>query len=276
MPVSTRNGLRIHYEVHGQVVGDGPPMVLIHANPFDRRLWMYQVARFSAFYRVIAIDLRGYGHSDKPEAPFTLGDMLADVLGVCADEGVTRAIFAGVSVGSGIALLASIERPDMVAAAILVGGSSGGPRDVNAILAGFEDKPLGAHLMHLMRGYVAPGFADTPLGDYLLKLFVENSEALSADCIKNIFRARASCNMTERLAGVQLPVLVVNGAFDGSLPAGRRTASLLPNAQHVLIEDAGHACCLEKPAAFDAAVITFLARNGLGAPELADQRGTSS
>ena len=44
MPYSTRNGLRIHYEVHG----DGPPMVLIHANPFDRRLWMFQVAQVLA------------------------------------------------------------------------------------------------------------------------------------------------------------------------------------------------------------------------------------
>ena len=45
MPYSTRNGLRIHYEVHG----DGPALIFIHANPFDRRLWSYQVARFSPF-----------------------------------------------------------------------------------------------------------------------------------------------------------------------------------------------------------------------------------
>jgi 3-mercaptopyruvate sulfurtransferase SseA len=71
MPYSVRNGLRIHYEVHG----DGPPMILIHANPFDRRLWVFQTARFSPFFRVIAVDLRGYGLSDKPETPFTLADM---------------------------------------------------------------------------------------------------------------------------------------------------------------------------------------------------------
>ena len=62
--------------------------------------------------------------------------------------------------------------------------------------------------------------------------------------------------------------LVINGAFDGSLPAGRRTASLIRDAEHVVIEDAGHACCIEKPQAFDAAIIDFLARNGL-APDSA-------
>ena len=151
MPYSTRNGLRIHYEVHG----DGPPMVLAHANPFDRRLWLYQVARYSAFFRVIAVDLRGYGLSDKPDTSFTLADMMADVLGVCDDEGVERAVFMGVSVGSGIAMLTALEYPARASAIVLVGGSSNGPRDVESIVRGFESEPLGDYLMRLMRGYVA-------------------------------------------------------------------------------------------------------------------------
>ncbi|MFZ9502327.1 MAG: alpha/beta fold hydrolase [Beijerinckiaceae bacterium] len=258
MPYSSRNGLRIHYEVHG----DGPAMVLVHANPFDRRLWQYQVARFSPFFRVIAVDLRGYGLSDKPQEPFTLHDMMNDVLGVCADEGVANAVFAGVSVGSGISLLAAIERPEMVRAAILVGGSSAGPRDVEALVKGFEGQDLAAYLLSLMRGYVAPEFAASALGDYLLRRFVENARDLSAACIANIFRARGSCDMSGRLKDVRAPVLVINGALDKSLPAGRLTAAGVPGAQHVVIENAGHACCIERPDAFDAAMIGFLARCG--------------
>ena len=259
MPYSVRNGLRIHYEVHG----DGPPMILIHANPFDRRLWMYQVARFSPFYRVIAVDLRGYGLSDKPDAPFTLADMKDDVLGVLADEGVERAIFAGVSVGSGIAMLTALDHPEMVDAAILVGGSSAGPRQIDDLLAGFEREDLATYLMSLMRGYVAPGFADTPLGGWLLRLFVEDAARLNARCIANIFRARASCRMTERLGGMKPPVLVINGAYDGSLPAGRESAALIPGGEHAVIPNAGHACCIEDPAAFDSAMIRFLSARGL-------------
>lgn len=259
MPFSTRNGLRIHYEVHG----DGPPMVLIHANPFDRRLWMFQVARFSAFYRVIAVDLRGYGLSDKPDAPFTLADMKDDVLGVCAEEGVKRAIFAGVSVGSGISMLTALDHPEMVDAAILVGGSSEGPRQVDKILAGFEGQDLGSYLMTLMRGYVAPGFADTALGGWLLRLFVENAGNLNATCIGNIFRARATCNMKPRLGEMKPPVLVINGEHDASLPAGRVTASLTPGAEHFVLPNTGHACCIEDPNGFDRAMIAFLKARGL-------------
>jgi pimeloyl-ACP methyl ester carboxylesterase len=258
MPYSTRNGLRIHYEVHG----DGPPMVLVHANPFDRRLWLYQVARYSASYRVIAVDLRGYGLSDKPATTFTLADMMDDVLGVCDDEGIASAIFMGVSVGSGIAMLAALDHPRRTRAIVLVGGSSNGPQDVESIVRGFDHATLGSYLMHLMRGYVAPGFADTKLGHYLLSRFVERADALSAKCIGQIFRARGSCDMTARLPGLKVPTLVVNGEHDNSLARGKITASLIPGARHAELPGTGHACVIEDPDAFDSHVIPFLRENG--------------
>ena len=259
MPYSTSNGLKIHYEVHG----DGPALVFVHANPFDRRLWMYQVARFSPFYRVISIDLRGYGLSDKPETQFTLRDMTEDVLGVCRDEGIDKAIFCGCSVGSGISMLIGLEHPELAQAVILVGGSSCGPTDAEAIVAGFQNRDLSDYLMSLMRGYVAPGFADTPLGGWLLRLFVENAHNLSAKCIGQIFLARGSYDMTDRLSGMKTPTLIINGEYDVSLEAGTVSASLIPGAEHFVLKNTGHACCIEDPAGFDAAVIAFLRRQKL-------------
>lgn len=261
MPTSTRNGVSIHYEVSGA----GPALVLIHANPFDHRLWTYQIARFSQFFTVIAVDLRGYGRSEKVESPYTLRDLAADVRGVCADEGVTRAIFAGVSVGSGIAMLMGLEHEYMVEAIILVGGSTRGPAaNLPRIVAGLEDAPdLGAYLMGLMRGYVAPGFADTPTGAWLLGLFVENAPLLSRRAIAQVFTARATLDMSAMAPAMRVPTLIVNGEYDKSLTAARETATLIPHAQHVVLPGAGHACCLEVPAAFDAAVTSFLERHGL-------------
>ena len=259
MAYSTRNGARIHYDVHGE----GPPMVLIHANPFDRRLWLYQTARYSARFRVLAVDLRGYGLSDKPEAPFSLADMMKDVLGVCDDEGVGGTIFMGVSVGSGIAMLTALEHPERAKAIVLVGGSSSGPRDVEGIVRGLDQATLGPYLFSLMRGYVAPGFADTRLGHWLLSQFVERADSLSAACIANIFRARGSCDMTARLPGLSTPTLVVNGEHDNSLPRGLITASLIPGARHAVLPNTGHACVIEDPDGFDAGVIPFLCDNGL-------------
>jgi 3-oxoadipate enol-lactonase len=261
MPFSTRNGVRIHYEV----CGEGPPLVLVHANPFDRRLWLHQAARYSAFYRVVSVDLRAYGFSDKPETAFTLGDLMRDVLGVCDDEGVDNAVFMGVSVGSGIAMLTALEHPDRTRAIVLVGGSSDGPADVEAIVRGVRQETLADDLLRMMRSYVAPGFAASATGDFLLRMFVDRADRLSAASIAQVFRARGSCDMTARLPSLRTPTLVVNGEYDNSLARGKRTASLIPGARHVMIADAGHACVLEKPAEFDACVAPFLRENGLGA-----------
>jgi pimeloyl-ACP methyl ester carboxylesterase len=78
MAISRANGLDIYYET----AGEGPLLVLIHALPFDHNLWLYQVERFSARFRTVAMDLRGWGRSAKPQIPFQLGDMANDVLGV--------------------------------------------------------------------------------------------------------------------------------------------------------------------------------------------------
>ena len=113
-------GVRIAYEV----IGSGPPLVLVHANPFDRRMWLYQVAQYAPAFRTIAIDLRGYGESDKPNGTFTLRDMADDVVAVCRREHVARATFMGASVGASIALLIALENVDLVNALVLVGGGA--------------------------------------------------------------------------------------------------------------------------------------------------------
>lgn len=259
MPYSTRNGLRIYYETYGE----GPPIVMVHANPFDHRLWTYQIARWSQFHRLISVDMRGYGRSDKPETAFTLEDMAADVLGVCADENITSAIFAGVSTGSGIALLIGIEHPELAQAIILVGGSSCGGAGMQARIDGFLAGDLKAYQLQHLRDCTAPGFPETKLGAWLLNLFNEQADSLSPRSIAQIFRARMQCDMRPRLGGVRVPTLVVNGAHDMSLAAGKDTASLVPGAVHAVIDGAGHACNIEDPAAFDDAVIGFLSARGL-------------
>ena len=97
MPFSQANGVKIWFET----AGDGPAMILIHANPFDHDLWLYQTAHFSTWFKVITVDIRGYGRSVKMTEPFTLKDMCDDVLGVLSDLHVERAVLGGCSVGSG-------------------------------------------------------------------------------------------------------------------------------------------------------------------------------
>jgi 3-oxoadipate enol-lactonase len=254
MPFASNKGVRIYYETYG----DGSPMVLIHANPFDHRLFTYQIARFSASYRLLAVDIRGYGRSDKPETPFTLEDMAEDVLAACAQEKIARAVFMGVSVGSGMSLLIGLDHPEMAQAIILVGGSSFGGANIQHRVDGYTSADLRGYQRAHIRELVAPGFCDTPLGRWVLDLFSDHTQKLSGRSIAQIFRAREACDMRSRLGGMKPPTLVINGEHDLSLKRGKETAALIPRAKHVVIPGTGHACCIEDPATFDRAVADFL------------------
>lgn len=259
MPYSTTNSLKIYYEVSGE----GFPFVMVHANPFDHNLWMYQIAHFSTYFKVIAIDIRGYGRSDKPSAPFTLKDMADDVLGVCRDESVTEAILGGVSVGSGMALLLGLDYPELFKALILVGGSSGPGGAIDERIQGYTKVGIEKYHIQHLKELVAPDFPQTKLGKYLLNTYVERDPWLSGESIAQIFRARAGTDMTTRLESMKVPTLVINGEYDNSLKAGQRTASLIPGAMHRILPKTGHACCIEDPAGFDEFVIEFLRANRL-------------
>jgi pimeloyl-ACP methyl ester carboxylesterase len=261
MPFSRSNGVDIWYET----AGDGPALVLTHANPFDHDLWMYQSSHFSTWFKVINIDLRGYGRSVKMTTPYTLEDMCDDTLGVMDDLGVERAVFAGCSVGSAIGIMLGLDHPERFSAVILVGGNSGVSSRYQNRIDGYAKDLKSYHLKH-MRELVSPEFSSGRLGGYLLNNIVERGPRLKPDAIAQVFRACNETDTTDRLPAMRVPTLVINGEFDHSLPAGKRTASLVPGAVHKVLPGTGHACCLEDPAGFDALVIDFLGERGLMPP----------
>jgi pimeloyl-ACP methyl ester carboxylesterase len=263
MPISRANGVDIYYER----AGSGPPMLFLHAMPFDHSLWMYQVARYSARYTTITLDLRGWGRSAKPHEAFSLQDMAQDALGVLSDEGILEApILIGCSVGSKIALTLACEAPDKFPALVVIGGNSG-PQDFTKRIADYEtaahNREMPAfHLSHLRHG-VAKSWADSSIGAYLLKGFVERGADLDSRSIGRVFEAMQGSNLLDALQACHTPTLVVNGEFDSARAAGERTASLMPNAAHHLMAGAGHCCFMEDPDGFDLVVLDFLRRNGL-------------
>ncbi len=263
MPVSRANGLNIYYEK----AGSGPPLVLIHALPFDHNLWVYQVERLSSRFTTLAMDLRGLGRSAKPHSPFTLEDMGNDILGVMKDEGVKSAVVLGCSIGSKLALMLACEHPEIFKAAILVGGNSGPQAQFDHRIAAYREHQANGtlkdyHLGHLRHG-VTQAWADTPAGRYLMQGFVERGGALDAEALAQVFGALTVSDLTDRLPAYKSPTLIVNGEFDNALKGGTRTASLIAQSEHKIISGAGHCCFLEDPATFATLVQDFLNRNRL-------------
>jgi len=263
MPYSRSQGIDIWYEIKGS----GPALVLVHANPFDHDLWLYQAAHFSTWFTVIGIDIRGYGRSSKVTEPFTLKAMSDDVVHVMRDLKIDRAILMGCSVGSGIAILSGLDHPELFDALVLVGGNSGASGRFKKRIERYRGDLKDYHLHH-MRELVSEAFAESRLGRHLLNLWVEREPRLMGEAIAQVFAAGNSTDTTDRLPTMKVPTFVINGEHDHSLPAGRRTANLIPGAVHKVLPGTGHACCLEDPSGFDAFVIEFLRSHRL-MPELA-------
>ena len=254
MPYSSANGVKIYYEVSGE----GLPFLFVHATPFDHNLFLYQVSHFSTYFKVIALDMRGFGRSEKATDEFTLADMAEDVLGVCRDEEVQEAIVLGASVGSGIALWLGLKHPEMFKAVILVGGNSGGGTWVPEMIHGYTEIGVETYRLNQIKKLLTPEFMKSKIGSYLIRCALETNLWLSAKSIAQVFRARGGTDLAPHLQEMKVPTLVINGQHDTSLEPGRRTAERTPGATHKILPNTSHACCIEDPAAFDILVIDFL------------------
>jgi pimeloyl-ACP methyl ester carboxylesterase len=95
MPQITSGDADIFYEV----LGSGPPVVLLHPFPANHNLWKPAAQALITRYRVILPDLRGHGESGVGEGPATMEKHAADIARVLDHEEVRRAAFAGVSIG---------------------------------------------------------------------------------------------------------------------------------------------------------------------------------
>jgi 3-oxoadipate enol-lactonase len=95
MPKITSADADIFYEV----LGSGPPLVLLHPFPADHELWKPAAQALVSHYRIILPDLRGHGESGIGEGPATMEKHALDIARVLDHEKIGRAPFAGVSIG---------------------------------------------------------------------------------------------------------------------------------------------------------------------------------
>src|SRR5690242_17080335 len=196
------DGVRIHYEVNGPK--HGKPIVLVHGFASDYRLnWVgtrWQETLTGAGFRVIGIDCRGHGHSDKPHAEAAYGvDLMAgDVVGVLDDLGVDAAAYIGYSMGARIGLQVVLDHPDRVSRAVLGGVGTAGAIDSSDAIA---------------RAFLEGGETDDPVAETFYKFAsarpINDLRALAA-CIQGL-RPDAD---PARLARIRTPILIVVGDHD--------------------------------------------------------------
>ena len=117
MAFLNRDGVKLFYKETGR---DGQPIVFVHGWCCDHTYFAPQVDYFDRTHRVVAVDLRGHGQSDKPKQDYAMTAFADDLVWLFAQLGVTKPIVVGHSMGGVIAMVLAARHPDIPAAIVSV------------------------------------------------------------------------------------------------------------------------------------------------------------
>ena len=255
------------------VVHDGPrqapPLLLIHGSGASGASWSPMVPALAGHHHVIRVDLPGCGHSP-PVRSYDVPDQAGRVAAVLDDLGLRRVAVAGHSSGGYVATALAEQRPDLVAALALI---STGP-SIDALL------PQPAILRVLLAPPLGPllwsSRSDATTRKAIGATFarpVDIPDEVVADLRRTTYRTfravlrRNSAYVTERsvperLAALDVPVLVIFGAADPRWdPASARQYDAVPGARVEMLPGVGHVPLLEAPETTGKLLLGFTAAN---------------
>lgn len=264
MPEIQANGINIHYEIHGE----GEPVVLIGGLGADTFLWFRQTPELSKNFQVIVFDNRGAGESDKPEEAYTIKMFADDTAGLLKALDISRAHIVGASLGGLIAQEFALTYSQMVNRLVLASTGFGGPHMVSPSIFALLPMLLtmrrsGDPALDIRRSFTLfTSKAWCAQHDDLVTQYVEWRVAHPQPpaAYKRQQAAVKTFDGEARIGQIQAPVLIIHGANDRVVPVknAHLLKSKLPQAQLVIIPDAGHAAPIQCAEQFNSTVTQFL------------------
>ena len=261
--------------------GSGPAVVFSHGTSMDATMFDPQLDHLGERgYRAIAYNSQVL--NGEP-APHTLGDLVEDCHALLDDLGIEKCVLAGMSVGGFMALEFALAYPERLHGLIVIAATSLGYTTDERARYHREFGRLDAEgtVPREFAEWVAPlCFGETTMASNkaLVDHWIERwATTMPARAV--LFQCRSWIDkedITEHLAAIRLPVLVVHGEEDVPIPVERAQAmaDALPDAIFARVAQAGHSVNLEQPAAVNAEIARFLER--LDLPRLSWRRDGKS
>jgi 3-oxoadipate enol-lactonase len=262
----------VSYTVHG--AADAPVVVLSNSLGASRGMWDLQVPALAERYRVVTYDTRGHGDSPAPEGPYTLDDLVDDLVAHLDEVGAPRAHVAGLSLGGMTAMRLAVREPARVnRLALLCTSAKPDPQpflDRAVTVRAGGTAPLAPTVASR---WVTPAFAaEHP--DVLARLEAmiagADDEGYAACC-----EVVASVDLRADLGRIEAPTLVISGWEDLALPPEHQKliADAIPGAELVTVSPGAHLANLEQPLQVTGALLGHFDAAGLG-PHTTDAGGT--
>lgn len=260
MPHAENEGTKIHWEEQGE----GEPLLLIMGLGSASRMWYRLLPQLSARYRTIIFDNRGVGRSDAHPGPYTIATMAGDAAAVLDAAGVESAHVFGFSMGGFIAQEFALLYPQRGRRLILASTACGGrevvwaaPEVLEALAAkGVKTREEGFWMTAPFNYHPS-----TPRDMIEEDLAVTLRSPLTSESYQAQLQAIVSWSGTHsRLQSLDKRTLVLHGDSDRLIPTenGHILARAIPNAEFVLLKDAGHRFLTDKLEEATRAILSFL------------------
>jgi pimeloyl-ACP methyl ester carboxylesterase len=269
MPTVQANGIDVYYEVQG----DGEPIVLIPYLAADQACYAFQVAEYAKRFRCYTVDLRGAGHSGKPDGSYTTELFADDVAAFMAAAGVDRAHVSGLSLGAATGMWLAAKYPARVKSLSL---HSAWPRTDPFLAVVVEGWQIMAQALGSVTDVVIKGifpycftpelYASRPEYIDSLAEFVRGRPMPPVDAFLRQSGAVLAHDARAALAAIQAPTLITFGRHD--LVTSTRFAEPLQSgiqgSELIVFEDCAHAPIYENVDEFNERTLAFLERHSGG------------
>jgi pimeloyl-ACP methyl ester carboxylesterase len=256
----------IYVEQHGPKQAK-QTLLLVHGFGATGRSWHMVLPALSRHYRVLVVDLPGFGYSDKYRGDYSITAVGRKVWRVADARGAKKVHLVCHSWGTAVCLGMALERPKRVESVTLI-SSFAYEAQLPPFLKWAKVPVLGEILFGLMW--------DSRLDDRMAYSFYDPEPHVNPHVVKAVralmkapgamaaslavVRGMDFSGMQTRYHRLARPVMVISGKQDAvtRLPAARRLVNDLPNARHVIIPRCGHVPFIEHPAPTANAILRFI------------------
>lgn len=259
MPIIHCRDIDLYYEI----AGEGNPLLFIHGLGSSHRDWEPQVECFSRHYQVITYDLRGHGRSTKPQGPYSVLQFAQDTAELMRSLRIAPAHIVGLSMGGMIAFQLAVDEPGLVKSLVIANSAP------ELIIRTFQQRLEFWRRQLIVRLFGARKFAEimgtrllpSPEHEELRQVLVARWAENDTRSYLDALRAIVGWSVAEHISTIRCPTLVMTADQDYT-PVSTKKAYVaqIPRAELVVIPDSRHLTPLERPEAFNAALMAFLRR----------------
>jgi 3-oxoadipate enol-lactonase / 4-carboxymuconolactone decarboxylase len=258
MPFVSIEGHRCHYRLEGH---DGRPLVILsHCLGLDHGLWDALTRQLLPHVAVLRYDTRGHGVSEATPGDYPVEQLSRDVLALADALGIRTFAFCGLSLGGMIGQWLGAHAADRVTRLVLANTSPriAEPQALEDRRRTVLERGMAPIESRVMERFFSPRMRQSgdPAVDWARRTLLATDPVGYAGCCA----ALRDFDSTSFLERVSVPTLVISGDVDVSMPwdhHGRLLSALIPRARDIRLP-AGHVSNLERPRAFNAAVLEWL------------------